>query len=316
MSELGSGSGTSYPAAIDVDNSVEADGTTTARADVVNDLAAAIIGVQGELGTNPAGSLTDVKTFLQTQHAADGAHSAVTATTLSLSSSFTQKVGADVSSASALNVQIAGNIFDVTGTSGITSILTKGVGTVIVLQFDGIVVLTHHATNLMLGGSNITTEAGSVLSFVEYVSGKWRMISNSVVAAVVAIPAGVITLWSGAISAIPSGWVICDGNNSTPNLTAKFVIHASADSGATYDVNDTGGSTTTGASSLSIAQLAAHTHTYTAPGAVGNQENGSGAGAVESVSAGSTSGSTGSGSTHTHASTIPPYYALAYIMKS
>ena len=314
MSELGSGNGTSYPASLDVDNTVEVDSSTTARADVPNDLAAAIIGVQTELGTDPAGSATDVKTFLQVQHNAAGAHTAVTATTLTLSSTFIQKLGADVASATALNVQIAGNIFDVTGTSGITSILTKGIGTVIVLQFDGIVTLTHHATNLMLGGSNVVTAAGVVLSFYEYDTGKWRLISSTVAAAA-GVPAGVIAIWSGAISAIPSGWVICDGNNSTPNLTAKFVIHASADSGATYDVNDTGGSTTTGASSLSIAQLAAHTHSYTAPGALGNQDSGSGASAVESTG-GSTTGSTGSGSTHTHASTIPPYYALAYIMKS
>ena len=314
MSELGSGNGTSYPAAIDVDNSVEADGTTTARADVVNDLASSIIGVQSELGTNPAGSLTDVKTFLQTQHAADGAHSAVTATTLVLSSSFTQKVGADVSSAAALNVQIAGNIFDVTGTTGITSILTKGVGTVIVLQFDGIVVLTHHATNLMLGGSNVTTAAGNVLSFYEYEAGKWRLISSTA-AGDPGVPSGVIAIWSGAISAIPSGWVICDGNNSTPNLTDRFVIHASADAGATYDVNDTGGSTTTGASSLSIAQLAAHTHTYT--DSTSTKGTGDDNGPLALVGAASTaSGSTGSGSTHSHASTLPPYYALAYIMKS
>ena len=312
MAELGSGNGTSYPAAIDVDNSVEADGTTTARADVVNDLASAIIGVQGELGTNPAGSLTDVKTFLQTQHAADGAHSAVTATTLSLSSSFTQKVGADVASASALNVQIAGNIFDVTGTTGITSILTKGVGTVIVLQFDGIVTLTHHATNLMLGGSNITTAAGNVLSFFEYDTGKWRLISSTVAAAP-GVPSGIIAIWSGAISAIPSGWVICDGNNSTPNLTDRFVIHASADSGATYDVSDTGGSTTTGTSTLSISQLAAHTHTYNATNT--NSEGGDNA-AQSAIHASTATGSTGGGATHTHASTIPPYYALAYIMKS
>ena len=67
---------------------------------------------------------------------------------------------------------------------------------------------------------------------------------------------------------------------------------------------------------MSIAELAAHTHSYTAPGGLGNQDSGSGANAVESVSAGSTSGSTGSGSAHTHAGTIPPYYALAYIMKT
>ena len=117
MAELGSGNGTGYPAALDVDNSVEADSTTTARADVPNDLAAAVIAVQTELGTDPAGSLTDVKTFLQTEHSTDGTHGALTATTLSLSSTFTQKIGADVASAAALAVNIAGNMFDVTGTT-------------------------------------------------------------------------------------------------------------------------------------------------------------------------------------------------------
>ncbi len=314
MAELGAGNGTSYPASLDVDNTVEVDSSTTVRADVPNDLAAAIIGVQTELGTDPAGSLTDVKTFLQTEHAADGTHGALTATTLTLSSTFTQKLGADVSSASALAVNIAGNIFDVTGTTGITSINSKGVGTVIVLQFDGIVTLTHHSTNLMLGGSNITTAAGSVLSFVEYVSGKWRLISNS--ASVDSIPSGLISLWSGAISAIPSGWVICDGNNSTPNLTDRFVIHASADSGATYDVGDTGGSTTTGTSTLSISQLAAHTHNLPFADADNNagSSTGSPRGLIETGADATTS--TGGGATHTHASTIPPYYALAYIMKT
>jgi len=74
MAELGSGNGTSYPASLDVDNTVEVDGSTTARADVPNDLAAAIIGVQTELGTDPAGALTDVKTYLQTEHNTNGTH--------------------------------------------------------------------------------------------------------------------------------------------------------------------------------------------------------------------------------------------------
>lgn len=37
------------------------------------------------------------------------------------------------------------------------------------------------------------------------------------------IPSGLIAMWHGLISAIPSGWVICDGNSSTPNLLARFV---------------------------------------------------------------------------------------------
>jgi len=40
---------------------------------------------------------------------------------------------------------------------------------------------------------------------------------------VASIPSGLIAIWHGLIANIPSGWVICDGNNSTPNLLAKFV---------------------------------------------------------------------------------------------
>ncbi|MFB6158872.1 MAG: hypothetical protein ABEJ95_04415 [Candidatus Nanohalobium sp.] len=31
-------------------------------------------------------------------------------------------------------------------------------------------------------------------------------------------PSGAISIWYGSISNIQSGWVLCDGNNSTPNL--------------------------------------------------------------------------------------------------
>lgn len=73
MSELGAGSGSGYPGALDTDNTLEST-STTARADVPNDLASAIIAVQTELGLDPAGSLTDVKTFLQTEHNTNGTH--------------------------------------------------------------------------------------------------------------------------------------------------------------------------------------------------------------------------------------------------
>jgi len=36
--------------------------------------------------------------------------------------------------------------------------------------------------------------------------------------------AGMIIMWSGAIGSIPSGWVLCDGNNNTPNLSGKFIL--------------------------------------------------------------------------------------------
>ena len=40
------------------------------------------------------------------------------------------------------------------------------------------------------------------------------------------IPAGGIIIWSGASNAIPSGWVLCNGSNSTPDLRNRFVIGA------------------------------------------------------------------------------------------
>ena len=87
MSEIGSGSGSSYPTALDTDNTPEvnspAAGKTKARKEVVNDLASCIVAIETELGTNPSGTLSDVKTFLQTEHATDGTHNGITTDTLS-----------------------------------------------------------------------------------------------------------------------------------------------------------------------------------------------------------------------------------------
>lgn len=86
--------------------------------------------------------------------------------------------GADISSATALTVGTDGNYFDVTGTTTITSISTVWVGAVVKLHFDGILTLTHHATDLVLPGeANITTAAGDEAEFIEYASGDWRCIN-------------------------------------------------------------------------------------------------------------------------------------------
>jgi len=87
----------------------------------------------------------------------------------------TQNKGVDVASATALPLIADGNVFDVTGTTTVTSIATLGVGTTIKLQFDGALTLTHHATDLVLPtGANITTAAGDVAEFFEYATGDWR----------------------------------------------------------------------------------------------------------------------------------------------
>lgn len=86
--------------------------------------------------------------------------------------------GSDIASATALPPGADGNAFDITGTITITSISTVGIGTLILLHFDAILTLTHHATNLILpGGNNITTVAGDEGIFYEYDTGKWRCVS-------------------------------------------------------------------------------------------------------------------------------------------
>ena len=82
--------------------------------------------------------------------------------------------GGDVASVAAL-ILGDGNYFDITGTTTITSIGTKGVGTTIKLHFDDALTLTHSATDLILpGAANITTAAGDEFEFTEYAAGDWR----------------------------------------------------------------------------------------------------------------------------------------------
>ena len=135
-----------------------------------------------------------------------------------------------------------------------------------------------------------------------------RIINNAYI-----VPSGGIIAWSGAISAIPSGWVICDGNNSTPNLTDRFVIHADADAAGTRNVGDTGGAMT---HTLTTAELASHSHTLHELDSV------SGSQTSFTFSPDTTSsmtphsdliGNTGSGNAH---SILNKYHALAFIMKT
>ena len=90
-------------------------------------------------------------------------------------------LGANIASAAALTYPAYGTYSDVTGTTTITSFLTSGtVGTVVKRHFDGVLTLTHHATNLILpNGANIVTFAGFEAEFVEYASGQWRMLSSN-----------------------------------------------------------------------------------------------------------------------------------------
>ena len=133
------------------------------------------------------------------------------ANTFTLAQTWTK--GADVTAANALAVDIAGNWFDVAGNTAITSLNTKGVGTLIILEFDGTPVITHHANDLVLpGGTNITASAGSVMILYEYASADWRLVSyvdgNGDV-----IYVGSLTLLQGAdVTAATDTLIGIDGN--------------------------------------------------------------------------------------------------------
>ena len=71
------------------------------------------------------------------------------------------------------------------------------------------------------------------------------------------VPSGLIIIWSGTRASIPTGWVLCDGTNSTPNLVGRFIRGASGDAPSPVAVNTTGGANTV---TLSTANLASHTH--------------------------------------------------------
>lgn len=136
------------------DGGTGATGVTAAR----NNLAAA--------GTGAANTFTAAQTF--------------SAKVTISSAQIVLAKGADVASATALTLGTDGNAFDVTGTVTVTSIGTLGVGTVVILHFDGALTFTHHATDLILpGGANITTAAGDIATLYEYATGDWRCIGYS-----------------------------------------------------------------------------------------------------------------------------------------
>ena len=152
------------------------------------------------------------------------------------------------------------------------------------------------------------------------------------------MPSGGIIIWSGASNAIPSGWVLCNGGNSTPDLRNRFVIGSGA--GSSYSVGQTGGYTD--------ATLVSHSHNVS--GNTGNEGNhahnhsrlnvntddtlgvptgnsGGNNAAGENYSNNYTTGGAGahshnvSGNTNNQGNTasgrnMPPYYALCYIMKT
>lgn len=95
-----------------------------------------------------------------------------------MTGAFNEKHGADIASASTINLTTAtGNLVDVTGTTAITAI-TLAEGAERVVRFTGALTLTHGASLVLPNnGSNITTAAGDFAIFRGYAAGVVRCIS-------------------------------------------------------------------------------------------------------------------------------------------
>ena len=167
-----------------------------------------------------------------------------------------------------------------------------------------------------------------------------------------AIPTGVITLWSGSTGSVPSGWRLCDGGGGTPDLRNRFVVGAgstyavNAKGGSANAIavthSHTASTNSTGAHTHSLSgstnTTGNHAHTVSTASTSANfQSSGysatcyTGKSNATTSTAGnhshSISGTAASKGNHTHTVTVassgasgtnknlPPYYALAYIMK-
>ena len=138
---------------------------------------------------------------------------------------------------------------------------------------------------------------------------------------------GMIILWYGDTSNIPGGWVLCNGQNGTPDLRDRFVIGA----GNNFNPGDTGGSNSV---TLSEANLPSHRHFVVSNALGGQNRTNSNVSANNQVRIGTGAGnlyesynlaSTGSDAAAGRSSAVgsgtpfdnkPNYHALCYIMKT
>ena len=213
----------------------------------------------------------------------------------------------------------------VTGTAATftTGTITGNLGVGGVLTYED--VTNVDSVGLITARSGVNVSGGEVKVGAAVTVSSGGVVTSGVVTAtsfagsganltgIVAVPSGCILIWSGAANAIPSGFVLCNGSNSTPDLRGKFVV-GYHDGNNDYDVGDTGGAETV---TLTEAQIPSHKHTtnidggHVIPGNGGSSFPYGGAGTYSSTVF--SMNNTGGGGAHENR---PPFYALCYIMKT
>ena len=127
---------------------------------------------------------------------------------------------------------------------------------------------------------------------------------------------GIIVMWSGTKESIPNGWNLCDGTNNTPDLRGRFILGSGKGNELTErKTGDTGGEENVVLNIDNIPQhdhdtkIWKHTRSFK-----GDNDYMHALIHVDDKGGDVTfkSNKTGGGKSHNN---MPPYYALAFIMK-
>lgn len=228
------------------------------------------------------------------------------------------------------------NVVNITSTAFSHAQLVPGATTAVDLgtleiPFSNAYVLAVNATNsvstTLVTATNLTVTGTATAPTVTSTDNSNSIATTAFVREI--LPFGVIVMWYGASNAVPAGWQLCNGTNGTPNLVDRFVVGA----GNTYG---TGGAVGGSADAIVVAHSHSvsssvsdlgHSHAIGIAGGQGSVNAGNNLVGDPGQSSGPTRysavGITGIGVTTVMSSTgssptnanLPPYFALAYIMK-
>lgn len=158
------------------------------------------------------------------------------------------------------------------------------------------------------------------------------------------LPAGVIVMWGGLLANIPAGWVLCNGQNGTPDLRDRFIRGAAngANPGSTggsinHSHSDHPATAHSGAAVANHTDVLNHVHAHQMQGSTTGATSGTNVlgstatggslrnmatstlnpttGGTAAMVHGVTQASSHPAESHNTVSNEPPYYALSFIQK-